>query len=568
LRLLGRPLASRIAVLITSEDETSAIASVSSNLVKHATTPGLNLIVVTNGFRLCDMTMRFIKELCVSCGSLSFLAISEMVGFGVALNLALETSAILERGPKHAIVVALTTTHCLNRASLGVGERGGGDGPDTAGSEGGDVWTAYEALVLSLGAQQGLLVFTAPESRRSALRHQQQEQSRLPQRASDVAPLPLLVFSLDTWRRTLGPLDEGFWSQGAAGEWAYRARSRGILVDATAPPFDFHRRFLQRPETCVVASLGGGGGGGGGGENRRAYDSPESTGPSVGWKKGAVAAEELEEGAQQPHRLAEVRRAASLADLDADHLWAHALAAGCLRDTDPARCHAHAVGAAASFGAAAAAGLGPAASDAPGPGVDSKVDSKGGSASVAAATNELAWHAAWSGRGTSEVVALGWSDEVRVGAVVLLYDDALGLVNAMLPELIGTAQPTQRDGGGCVCVSSSSSFSLSFSRWSGTAGVNVSFKFRDSKLVCFPQFVDEGVLNPDLPLFHLQSRLCQRYTKRSPTIARPFVFGTSSRLWLLGNPPHALLCGPDNGEHTTPNELPNPNNTPEQGHHR
>jgi hypothetical protein len=43
----------------------------------------------------------------------------------------------------------------------------------------------------------------------------------------------------------------------------------------------------------------------------------------------------------------------------------------------------------------------------------------------------------WMQRQPSEVASAGWSDVFCIGAVMLIYDDALGFVDLILPDLIG-----------------------------------------------------------------------------------------------------------------------------------
>jgi hypothetical protein len=52
------------------------------------------------------------------------------------------------------------------------------------------------------------------------------------------------------------------------------------------------------------------------------------------------------------------------------------------------------------------------------------------------------WQWQWMGRSPSAVSAAGWSDQLRVGAVVVLYDDALGLVANLLPDLLASVHHT------------------------------------------------------------------------------------------------------------------------------
>jgi hypothetical protein len=308
-----------------------------------------------------------------SCGSVAVVELSEVIGFGAAVNLALEHlhapghgllrafdfdgndgggGGISEgvggggrgggkkahtgevRAALRAAIVAVITAASPLRAGLAPGCGGaGGHRPSAApvlasdnlgppAAEGCDVWQAYASLARARGgASEALppLIFAAPSSPRPRVEvvRVTEAAAATPAGASSAAsadaasaawalgpcvacaaPLPLLVFDAALWRTSsnvynhsnvgnmnsdctssncnsdtssdvtegLGPLDEGFWLQGAAGEWAFRAHRRGLLVDASSKEisgaassnaFAFEARFMSplpvRRRTLVVA---------------------------------------------------------------------------------------------------------------------------------------------------------------------------------------------------------------------------------------------------------------------------------------------------------------------------
>lgn len=70
----------------------------------------------------------------------------------------------------------------------------------------------------------------------------------------------------------------------------------------------------------------------------------------------------------------------------------------------------------------------------------------------------LAWQWQWMGRRPTAVAAAGWADQLRVGAVMVLYDDALSLVANLLPDLLASVHHTVT----CRCRLNSATSTLRF----------------------------------------------------------------------------------------------------------
>ena len=348
---------------------------------------GVHLVLVTNGFGLGDDVRAALIAKCgrnisnndeksshsnrstseldhEACGSIAVVELSEVVGFGAAVNMAMEhlhapDTGLLQRArhyrseshvkssnkkdqrnddgnPKlHAsgdsthfrsAIVAVTSaasplrsrmeTECPNRRSQVSSsspnpELNGHLGDTNAAAGGCDLWHAYASLVLTRGGSQVTppLVFAGPPSPRPRVEvlHDDIKGGSYSSDATVaveawaqtscvacIAPMPLLVFDAALWRTPsasvsspgahgmgrggerdqnrresfdgsgnkcsreacLGPLDDGFWLQGAVGEWAYRAQRRGLFVDASSParkessvdthmPLAFDARFLS-----------------------------------------------------------------------------------------------------------------------------------------------------------------------------------------------------------------------------------------------------------------------------------------------------------------------------------
>jgi hypothetical protein len=63
--------------------------------------------------------------------------------------------------------------------------------------------------------------------------------------------------------------------------------------------------------------------------------------------------------------------------------------------------------------------------------------SEGGYVGGRSRKDSLKFQFQWMQRQPSEVASAGWSDVFCIGAVMLIYDDALGFVDLILPDLIG-----------------------------------------------------------------------------------------------------------------------------------
>ena len=414
----GQALGRKVAVIVTTEDDTVDTVRyhdhgfVGSSVLSHAvngavghggTGGGVHLVVVANGYALCGASRAAVAAACehsgastskatlgTRCGSIGVIELSEMVGFGSAVNIALEDvehRLLALPSPKSsrqqhrcATIAVLTAASLLRSDSVACGL--------FPGAEGCSVWTAYESLVYSHGLEP--LVFVAPsEKSRQDLIIEAALQNNTwgaVSSFSQVAPLPLLLFSFSAWK-DLGPMDEGFFLQGAVGEWSARARARNMLVDASATPFSFLDRFveLRRVRHRGVESVAGA--------------LPPSS-----------SLEKIE----------------SLSSLDADHLFVHLLSRSCTASQrNGARCHMGTIGSSMKSLRERSS-----AAD----------NSTGTAARMVLESTE--WNVKWMQRSPSDVVLEGWSDVLRIGAVVILYDDALGLVEALMRELVLSAHHT------------------------------------------------------------------------------------------------------------------------------
>lgn len=450
-RLGCEPLGLKLAVVVAYEDDAVDTAegcagTVLWELVTGALRHGMpgdnalqrenlslapHLILVANGFALDNTSNQALREACLAtgtrnarCGSVTVVEVSEVVGFGAAVNLALDDAHRnllvdpANRTAHREAVVVVSSGAAALRPGLATScrtlvEGGNEDGAGPAAAEGCSVWGATTSIAAAHGAPR--LVFVPPV--RPLMETLGPSEPAALACFACAAPLPLLAFPLGLWR-LLGPLDEGFFLQGAPGEWAHRARRRQLLVDGGGGAFgDMAVRFL-RP-----------------------------LGPR---RRDVIAA--------RPVPSSALSASTHLAALDADHLWVHLVADHCTCTDRPdsaagngARCHEETVGAPRAVleerardenarAAAEEAALLEASEEAGGPGgPDGGSDGGPGgrrAGGVRLLLDAADWQAGWSGIGPSAVALAGWSDELRVGAVMVLYDDALGLVDALLPDLL------------------------------------------------------------------------------------------------------------------------------------
>ena len=430
---------------------------------------GVHLVLVTNGFGLGDDVRAALIAKCGrgirnnndnrghsshplaeldrrACGSIAVVEVREVIGFGAAVNLAMEhlhapEIGLLQQARLHhnnhsgaddnysddgdndsklharnmptlfrAAVVTVTSAasplrpnlepDCAirydRRISSPNSEVHGYLDDSLAAVEGCDVWHAYASVALARGGSRVTpppLVFVAPPSpqprvevKLDKLRREVSRSANSAQRAAALeawaeapcvacaAPMPLLVFDAALWRTPsasvssslhdavtdhddrnrnhrsfegswnnasqeawLGPLDDGFWLQGAVGEWVYRAQRRNLFVDASSHSsndgsvksqafLNFDSRFLlpfpTRQRNLMVEKAKTDSPDGGDGTRGAPGSSPTSTRSN---NSSSLGVSEHEPQLVGPFSMpsSALMAVESLAVLDVDHLLVH-----------------------------------------------------------------------------------------------------------------------------------------------------------------------------------------------------------------------------------------------------